>query len=80
MTISYFISLPSFKSTVFVVWILARVGGGGKFTHTPCFKATSETPCTIGLIVMDVGRPNVYEFRVLTAEARLFIFMGDFQI
>ena len=79
MAISYFISVPSFKSTVFVVWILARVGGG-EFTPTPCFKATSETPCTIGLIVMDVGRPNVYEFRVLTAEARLFIFMGDFQI
>ena len=32
MTISYFISVPSFKSTAFVVWILAREGGGGKFT------------------------------------------------
>ena len=49
MTISYFISVPSFKSTAFVVWILAK-GGGGKFTPLPCFKATSEPPCTIGLI------------------------------
>ena len=36
MAITYFISAPSFKSTVFVVWILARKGGGGggggKFT------------------------------------------------
>ena len=48
MTISYFISVPSFKSTAFVVWILAR-GGGGKFTPPPCFNAATEPPCTIGL-------------------------------
>ena len=29
MTITYFISAPSFKSTAVVVWILARKGGGG---------------------------------------------------
>ena len=34
MKISYFISVPSFKPTAFVVWILAR-GGGGKFTPHP---------------------------------------------
>ena len=45
MTISYFISVPSFKSTAFVVWILAR---GSKFAPS-CFNGTSEPPCTIGL-------------------------------
>ena len=51
MKISYFISVPSFKSTAFVVWILAR----GKFTpppppHPPCFKAT---PCMHNRVNLD---------------------------
>ena len=46
MTISYFISAPSFKSTAFMIWILA----GGRVNLTPpCFNTTSEPPCTIGL-------------------------------
>ena len=54
MTIGYFISVPSFKSTAFVVSILAREGGG-KFTPPPlCFNATSEPPCTIGLKKLDM--------------------------
>ena len=49
MTISYFISMPNFKSTAFVVWILARRwGGGGNLPPPPCFSTTSEPPCTIG--------------------------------
>ena len=51
MTISYFISVPSFKSTAFVVWILAR-GEGVNSPPPLCFKATSEPPCTIGLILI----------------------------
>ena len=53
MTISYYISVPSFKLTAFVVSILAsgemEGGGGGKFIPPPCFNATSEPPWTIGL-------------------------------
>ena len=60
MTISYFISVPSFKSTAFVVWILARDGGGGRRgvnlpLPPPCFKATLEPPCTIGLRDMKIN-------------------------
>ena len=47
MAISYFMNVPSFKKTAFVVWILATEGEG-KFTPL-CFNATSEPPCTIGL-------------------------------
>ena len=54
MTISYFISVPSFKSTAFVVWILAR---GAKFKPpAPCFSATSEPPCTIGLMSQHIRK------------------------
>ena len=34
MTKSYFISVPSFKSTAFVVWTLAR-GEGGEGVNLP---------------------------------------------
>ena len=49
MAISYFIRVPSFKSTAFVVWILTRGCGGRGVNFPPCFNATSERPCTIGL-------------------------------
>ena len=46
MTISYFISVPTFKSTAFVVWVSARREEGGRGGN---FNATSEPPWTIGL-------------------------------
>ena len=51
MTIICFLSVPSFKATAFVVWILAMGEGEwwGKFIP-PCFNATSEPPSTIGLM------------------------------
>ena len=61
MKISYFISVPSFKSTAFVICILAKGLKGVNLPppRPPCLNATSEPPCTIGLRLLFMKTPKL---------------------
>ena len=40
MAIGYFKNVPSVKSTAFVIWILAKVAGGGQVNSPPLHPLT----------------------------------------
>ena len=61
MTISYFVNVPVFKSTAFVVWILPRSGRRGIYPLPRCFNTTSEPPCAIGLRLQEFDFKLEYE-------------------